>query len=94
MSSNQNVTEQYVSSIDEQPVIMDFTDDLVPFATAQPQVLSAQPERQMVQQEEEDPQRLIPLTPCSSEYSQKFFWNRMEKCTTDCNPLVGERSAS
>jgi hypothetical protein len=38
MSSNQNVTEQYVSSIDEQPVIMDFTDDLVPFATAQPQV--------------------------------------------------------
>jgi hypothetical protein len=39
------------------------------------QALSAQPERQRVQQEEEDPQRLrlIPLAPRSSEYSKRFF---------------------
>ena len=39
------------------------------------QALSAQPERQRVQQEEEDPQRLrlIPLAHRSSEYSKRFF---------------------
>ena len=63
-----------MSSADQQPVIMDFTlgGIAVPFATAQPmlvsrtilinyQVLSAQPERQRVQQEEDDPQRFIPV---------------------------------